>query len=509
MIINFFRSQQKMKPLYQYMLLFFLLIIMAMVVSGCGIADRYTYPNIYAEYAGPALFDYSDPLIYQEKTDDEGTDVSTFTLEKPLSIDKVISVSLENNPDLNQAHFRIQRAKAMTDLANAAFWPTFGFYTEYMQGDAPSSYLFKTIDQRKLPPDVNFNDPGWFENYETGLNARINLFNSGKDYLALQMAKKEETIANLNRQVIENSLIAQVISTFYDTLAALEFISIARESVSTVAEQLRIMEVRFDGGGALKSDLLSLEVRLAQAKEQLLSSENRYNLTLATLSNLMGLDPALFSEQEGVLEKSFLDSLSIPETYADGIVYALKNRPELARVRQQLIKSRIGLDSARAGYFPRLDLMARYYIADPNMKYNTDRENWIAALMFNWDFFTGFSTPAAIRNAETMMKEMLEADRNAVLGIRLDVKTAYLNFEEAQSRYQVAVSTVDSAEESLRLIKNHYLGGSVPVTRFLEAELDLNRAQIRAANAYYDRIKAASEIARAIGLWSSQPIVPE
>jgi outer membrane protein len=107
------------------------------------------------------------------------------------------------------------------------------------------------------------------------------------------------------------------------------------------------------------------------------------------------------------------------------------------------------------------------------------------------------------------MKEMLEADRNAVLGIRLDVKTAYLNFEEAQSRYQVAVSTVDSAEESLRLIKNHYLGGSVPVTRFLEAELDLNRAQIRAANAYYDRIKAASEIARAIGLWSSQPIVPE
>jgi hypothetical protein len=87
-----------MKPLYQYMLLFFSLIIMAMVVSGCGIADRYTYSNIYAEYAGPALFDYSDPLIYQEKTDDEGTDVSTFTLEKPLSIDKVISYPWKTTP---------------------------------------------------------------------------------------------------------------------------------------------------------------------------------------------------------------------------------------------------------------------------------------------------------------------------------------------------------------------------------------------------------------------------
>jgi outer membrane protein len=500
-----------MKTFYRSTLLLFpLIIIVAMLFFGCGISDRYTYSNIYEEYADPALSGHSDPLVYQEGKDDEGThDISAFTLVKPFNIGKVISVSLKNNPDLNQAHFRIQQAKAMTDLANAAFWPTLGFYTEYMQGDAPSSYLFKTIDQRKLPPDVNFNDPGWFENYETGLNARVNLFNSGKDYLSLQMAKKEETIAKLNRQVIENSLIAQVISTFYDTLAALEFIVIARESVDTVSEQLRIMEVRFDGGGALKSDVLSLEVRLAQAKEQLLSSENRYNLNLATLLNLMGFDPASFSEQEGVLEKSFLDSPSIPETYADGIIYALENRPELAGVRQQLIQSRIGLDSARAGYLPRLNLIAKYYMADPNMKYNTDRENWIAALMFNWDFFTGFSTSAAIRNAEAVMKEMLEADRNAVLGIRLDVKTAYLNFEEAQSRYQVAVSTVDSAEESLRLIKSHYLGGSVPVTRFLEAELDLNRAQIRVASAYYDRIKAASEIARAIGLWSSQPIVPE
>jgi outer membrane protein len=73
----------------------------------------------------------------------------------------------------------------------------------------------------------------------------------------------------------------------------------------------------------------------------------------------------------------------------------------------------------------------------------------------------------------------------------------------------VAVSSVASAEESLRLVKNYYIGGSVPVTRFLEAELDLNRARVRSSAAYYDRIKATSEIARAIGLWSSQTIFPE
>jgi outer membrane protein len=490
--------------------LFPLMMFMVMVLSGCRASERYTYSGVYAEYADSALPGSSVKAEFRAGENDEGSDViSAFFFEKPLTIEEVLSIALKNNPDLKQAHFRIQQAKAMTDLSHAAFWPAFGFYTEYMQGDAPSSYLFKTIDQRKLPPDVNFNDPGWFENYETGLNARMNLFNSGKDYLAVQMAKKDEMIANLDRQTLENRLISQVVTTFYNTLAAEEFIDIARESVNTVSEQLRIMQVRFEGGGALKSDVLSLEVRLAQAKEQLVSSENHYKIAFTTLSTLMGLDPAMFTEWQDILEKSSPNTLSVPDTYADGVIDALENRPELARVRQQVIQSRIGLDSARTGYLPRLDLMAKYYVADPNMKYNTERENWIAALMFNWDFFTGFATPAAVRKAEAMLQEMLAADRHTVLSIRMDVKTAYLNLQEAQSRYQVAVSSVANAEESLRLVKNYYIGGSVPVTRFLEAELDLNRARVRASAAYYDRIKATSEIARAIGLWSSQTIFPE
>lgn len=490
--------------------LFLLIIMMGIAFYGCGATDRYTYSGVYAEYAGsPAPAD-SDSFQVKNETKDEVSDaIFDFTSEKPLTIEDVLSITLKNNPDMNRAQFRIQQAKAATDLSNSAFWPSLGFYTEYMQGDAPSSYLFKTIDQRKLPSDVNFNDPGWFENYETGLTARMNLFNSGKDYLAVQMAKKDEKIADLDHRVIENSLIAQAISTFYDTLAALEFINIANESVKTVSEQLRTMQVRYEGGGALKADVLSLEVRLAQAKEQLLSSENRYQIALTTLSNLMGLDPAIFSERKDILEKSFLGTPTVPDAYEDGVIEAIENRPELARVREKLIQSRMEIDSARTGYLPSLDLMAKYYVADPDMKYNNDRENWIAALMFHWDFFTGFATPAAVRKAESKVNEILESDRQAVLGIRMDVKSAYLNLQEAQSRYQVAASAVDSAEESFRLVKNYYLGGSVPVTRFLEAELDLNRARIRNSVAYYDQVKATSEIVRAIGLWSSQTIFPE
>jgi outer membrane protein TolC len=445
--------------------------------------------------------------ISKKKADTSTGRIVSEPIDPPMSIQDVVLITLKNNPDLKQAQARIDQARAVTDLMKASFWPSLGFYTEYTRGNAPSASLFKKIDQRMFPLDANLNEPGWFDNFESGLNARMNLFNGYKDYLAVRMAQKEKAIAVLDRQAVENMLVTQVIQSFYDVLAAADFVDIASQAVQTLSEQLRIMQVRFEGGSVLKSDVLSLKVRLASAQEQLLSSQNRHDLAVSSLLNLMGLDLLIIQPDAMLLEKSFLDTPDFPETFGDGYAYALAHRPEIIRVQDQLIRSKMAVDAAKCGYLPRLDLMMKYYMDDPNMQYDIDRENWIAALILNWDFFTGFATPASIRKAEAALNEMLAADQKTRLKIRLDVKTAYLNRQEAQARYDLTVNAADSAAESFRIVQNHYLGGSVPVTRFLEAELDLNKARIHETVAYYDRKTASAEIARAIGLWSSQPIL--
>ena len=66
-----------------------------------------------------------------------------------------------------------------------------------------------------------------------------------------------------------------VIQGYYDYLTADAFLAIARQSVATVDDQLRVMQVRYDEGGALKSDLLSLRVRRAEAQEEEVRSRSR------------------------------------------------------------------------------------------------------------------------------------------------------------------------------------------------------------------------------------------
>jgi len=288
-----------------------------------------------------------------------------------------------------------------------------------------------------------------------------------------------------------------VIHAYFNVLAARDFVQIAKDSVSTVEEQKRVVEVRYKGGGALKSDLLSLEVRLAQAMEDLVRAENNESLSLAALANLMGLnaDSPLILEEEDNVPADF------PEDYRSGLVQALAHRPELKKVRHQVVESRMALDMARSEYLPRLDAEFRYYLDDPDFDFDTDRDNWVLGVILNWDLFTGFSTNARVAKAKGVLEEMLAADRKTTQSIQLDIKTVYLRLAEATARLKVAEASVAQAEESLSLVKKQYEGGSATITRYLEAELARDRARIRARSAYYDRMKAVASVGRGTGYW--------
>ncbi|MFO7713784.1 TolC family protein [Desulfosarcina sp.] len=465
-------------------------LMVAATVIGCASKDAYRYETIQTQYA--------DLAFNLDPSQSAGTPPATCVVNSSLTLQDVLCIAKTNNPDLRMALARIERARAMLEKSAAPFYPQVNVTTEYLQGDAPSAYLFKSIDQRKLPPGTDFNDPGWFEDFESGISADINLFNGGRDSLNREMAKTGLTISQLERDGIENQVMAAAIGAYYDILAAANFTTVAEESVASTLSQLRIMDVRFQSGGALKTDLLSLQVRVAETQEILLQSRNRQRLAKAALAEILGVAPDI---PFGIVDAQ-AHALAVPDDPIAALNYALAHRPELASVREKVSQSKMALDASRAGYLPQVDFMTRYYVNDPEMKYSTDRDNWIAGLYLNWKIFDGFATRSERAEALARLQETLAADRKTLLAVKFDVKKAYLNLDEAQERLKVATANVHTAGETYGLVKRQFEGGSADITRYLEAELAYNRARMRETTAYSDREKARAQIARAIGYWT-------
>ena len=172
---------QRAAARYLSSVIWFITAALIFVVPSCKHADRYEYQHIKQAYEKPKK--PAAVLTPPAGTHPVETPQTVMAAAGSLTLEKVIRIALQNNPDMGMAVARIQQSEAMLDEAMSAFWPVISVYGEYLQGNAPSAYLFKTIDQRKLPPNTDFNNPGWFENYEVGIQGRLNLFNGGRDYL--------------------------------------------------------------------------------------------------------------------------------------------------------------------------------------------------------------------------------------------------------------------------------------------------------------------------------------
>ncbi|MFP4475872.1 MAG: TolC family protein [Desulfatibacillaceae bacterium] len=452
----------------------------------CGHADRYDYEAIRERRGEPGVEFRREKAVPESLAE---------LPEEPLTLSRAVAMSLANNPGVDLAVARILQAEAAVARARAAFFPRVGVWSGLSHGDAPSGYLFKKIDQRDLPRMVNFNDPGWFQNFEVGAKLQLNVFNGFQDTLQRRMALTGTEVARWGRAEVENALASGVIEAYYNTLAAEEFAVIARESVSMVERQLDIMQVRYEHGGALKSDILSLKVRLAQSQEQLVQARNSHSLAMAALANLLGLPPDTPVPLKG---EDDMD-LHLPPDYASGVDLALSMRPELQVARQRVRMAAMGVDKARGGYLPRVDLEAKYWMADDNLGLDIEDDNYTGGIMLNWDLFAGGARYAAVDKAEAGLEEMLAADRKSTQGVLLDLRSAYLTLEEARARVEVTEASVVQAAESLRLVKQEYEGGSATITRYLDAELAYNRARTAVATARYDREKARAAVGRALG----------
>lgn len=472
-----------------------LLISFLLFCLSCRHSQRYDYAAVKTEYGKQ-----KDPsrTSSPNRTDTSSPPEEAVNAAGELTLERVIRIALQSNPDMDMAVARIQQSEAILDEAMSVFWPVIGIYGEYLQGNAPSAYLFKTIDQRQLPPGTDFNNPGWFENYEVGIHGRLNLFNGGRDYLRRRMAETGLQISQMDRDTIKNGLVTSVIHAYYSALAAERYVAISGDSVKTVRKELEMVTVRYEAGGALKSDVLSLKVALAQSEEDLIRARNNHSLSISSLANLLGLDPDTPIQLAGNDQAP----IQVPDLYEKALVTAFARRPELQKTRLQVIQSRMNLDVARSEYLPRLDAQAKTYFDDPDFSFDWDRRNWTAGIILNWDLFTGFGTKSHVDRAHAVLKEMLGADRKTTLAVQLQLKGTYLKHQEAKARWDVSRASVALSEESLRLVQKQYEGGSATITRYLEAELARNRTRLRAATAFYDREKTAAAIGRAMGYWA-------
>jgi outer membrane protein TolC len=410
------------------------------------------------------------------------------------SLEACVRAALAENPQAAAAEARAVAARAAIRQAESALWPVVSVSGGYARTDNPPQAFMMALNQRSLnmqDPAFDPNRPDDTGNARLGVGAKMRLLDFGRRANDRRAAVSAAGAQSEMFAAVRNDLVHEVTRGFYTVLQAQSFVAVQQEQVRSLEESLRVARVRMDRGAAVKSDVLSLEVRLAQAQEDLIRARNGIGLAVAALNTAIGRD---------LVPEAGLDAAPperVPDLPAEAASDAADRHPAVRAAEAAVAARRSALARARADRRPTVSAFGE--IGWDSEDLSDAQDSYYAGVMAEWDVFDGFRRSSAIREAEAALVAAEADARRARDGVKLDQRQARLQAREARERWNLMAKSVESADEALRMTKARYEQGAADVPELLNAELGLAAVRSRRVAAVYDYLTALSNIGRAAG----------
>lgn len=407
-----------------------------------------------------------------------------------LTLAQAIDTVLARYPSIDAARDAVDAARARTMQSSAGRLP---------QVSGHAGYLYDS-----LRPFVAFSFSGGpsgaiYENiqdsYALSVTATQLLTDFGRTDKIVDMARSGQMTAQDALEDTRHQLGYQTIQSFYGVLLLRSSTEVAREEIGSLEEALRIAEKKFGAGSATKFDVLTTQVRLANARNHLTDTLASLEKQENGLRQLLGRPPASALDIAGDFDA---EAPAIPEAVA--IADGLRNRPEMKLARDDEQTARLKHDAADRGNRPTLAAQVTGGLEDGVVPNLYDNRGYVTAgLSLDVPIFTGKRLTGERMEAEAGVRSAQARERELSDTITTDVANAYSDLNAAKARLGSSETIVAQAKEALALAKTRYANGVITNFELLDAQSALRSAELSRLQARFDCVLARQAVARAAG----------
>jgi outer membrane protein TolC len=411
---------------------------------------------------------------------------------EPWSLDRAVATALQNSPDAKVARARIEGAQALVDQAGAAWMPQVAVSGRYTDTNSPMLAFGSILNQRAFNFGLDFNNPGSIDNLNATGTVAYNLYSGGRATAGRAAARAGAEAAGYDLRTTQQQLTSEVIKAVLNLRKAREAVTAVTGGVRSYEAAVTAAQARFEAGQLLKSDLLSLQVQLAQTRETLSAARHGAALAGLAFQYVLGLEPT-GAAVDLVEDDPALARLNPPDTHD------FSQRSELLGLQARVRAAAAMVEAARGARRPNVNAFASYQY-DQGWQTDSHGDSWLAGLSVDLNVFDGGQTSGKIRQGNADLTQVKEMLRKATLGIGLEVEQARLAHTDAAERLAVSAQAVEQAEESERLSRARFEQEALLAADLIGVESRLLEARLRRTIASADERLALVELRRALGL---------
>jgi outer membrane protein TolC len=260
---------------------------------------------------------------------------------------------------------------------------------------------------------------------------------------------------------------------------------------------LEVTKAFFDVGIVPKNDVLQAEVRLANARQQLVKSANELATAKASFNILLRREiNILFEVADILVYKPF------PLSYDQSIEEAFRLRPEIKAAQLNIEQAKESVKIARSGYFPTINLTGNYTRFSDDIDVSGGvkfSDRWTIQALATFTLWNWGNTAFKVGENKVKVTQAEDSKTQLIESITLEVKNDYLNMLTAEKNINVTEKAIEQAEENLRMNEERYKYQVATQTDVLDAVTLLAQARVNYYGALSDFNIATAQLERSMG----------
>ncbi|HEY3771291.1 MAG TPA: efflux transporter outer membrane subunit [Candidatus Angelobacter sp.] len=456
----------------------YVVILLALVFTGCTVGPRYKRPPVDVPTAHRG--------IEQEnagKTEAASlADQKWWDLFQDQQLQQLIHTALEQNYDVRIAAARILEAQAQLGITRANQFP---------QANAGgASNVIRNPAQPVLPVATNGSAT------QLSLSAAWELDFWGKFRRATEAARANLLASEWAKQQVISTLVSNV-ATAYFQLRELDLeLAISQGTLTSRRDSLKLTQLLADHGSTSLLDVRQAEQLVYTAAEQIPDLERRIQQQENLISTLIGKNPGEVARGLKLTEQPHL-----PQVPAGLPSALLERRPDIREAEEQLVAFNAQIGVAKAAYFPQITLTgdAGYQSAALGSLFTSPAGFFSFGGSLAQPLFAGGRIRSGVKLAEAQKEEVVLTYKKTIQLAFQDVADSLIAYEKDQEFRQQQQLLTNAAEDAAHLSDVRYKGGATSYLEVLTNQTNYFSAQLNLAQSQLNELNALVQLYRSLG----------
>ena len=406
------------------------------------------------------------------------------------ALDRLEAEALEHNHDLALAAARVEEARALLQIADAAQVPAVD--AEFQRDRSRSSGRSSV----PLPPGV----PLERNSYRGQINVIYEIDLWGRLRSASDAVRAELLATHAARETVRVTLTAQVAQSYFALMAFDAQVDATRGALALRERTLELQKVRSNAGLIGDLDLRQIEAEVASARAQLPALERSRAAEELALGVLLGRSPRSIIEESirPEADRGEPPLLVVPEGLPSDM---LLRRPDIVQAEQRLIAANARIAAARAALFPSIALTGYLGSESASLSdlFSAPARIWQLAFAVAQPIFQGGRLTGEIEATRARERQALAQYQKTLQDAFREEREALIRQDRSRATFQAEGERVRALEETVRLARIRYENGRSSQLEVIDAERNLLQAELNRIEALRAQRAAVADLVKALG----------